>query len=502
MSTFKASSLGMLLMAATLTLGHGIGQGAHEKRHPKPTPTLGKRQDPYPSGPEYDFPTPIAQITALSLEYAESTLAITTTWPAGASASLEGAPALPEPTINVASYPPAEEIPPTDSPEVNEWYNAIDWTTIPDFSPSGDRSNCQNATNAEALSQAGPDGRCWWTCGKCTRDIDITKCQNKMEYGHGYDDGPGLYTPKLLKYLESKSLHATFYLVGSRILYRPEMVRYEYMTGHELSVHTWSHGGSQSLGLTQMTNRQIVAELGWTRKIIKDVTGVTPTTMRPPFGDIDDRVRAISLAMGMIPIMWYVEPGVEGAEDTIWDSGDWQVHAGLQYGGVLAEPNQQRFERTLELSSQLDHGVVVLQHDNSREVVDLSIGYTLPWLMAHNPPFDIKPVMQCQGRPIADMYNETQTNRDGPWFGTGDVATRTSNIGHDEVDGVQSVPPSRTYGPGTADSGAGAATRTGTGTASSTGSSRPNAGERSKGSAGGLGALMVALSAGALAGAF
>lgn len=28
--------------------------------------------------------------------------------------------------------------------------------------------------------------------------------------------------------------------------------------------------------LTTMTNEQIVAELGWTKKIIKDVTGVTP----------------------------------------------------------------------------------------------------------------------------------------------------------------------------------------------------------------------------------
>ena len=38
--------------------------------------------------------------------------------------------------------------------------------------------------------------------------------------------------------------------------------------------------------LTSLTNAQIVAELGWTRKAIKDVLGVTPTTMRPPYGDI------------------------------------------------------------------------------------------------------------------------------------------------------------------------------------------------------------------------
>jgi hypothetical protein len=37
-----------------------------------------------------------------------------------------------------------------------------------------------------------------------------------------------------------------------------------------------------------MTNEQIVAELGWTRKAIQKVLGVTPTTMRPPFGDIGE----------------------------------------------------------------------------------------------------------------------------------------------------------------------------------------------------------------------
>jgi peptidoglycan/xylan/chitin deacetylase (PgdA/CDA1 family) len=37
-----------------------------------------------------------------------------------------------------------------------------------------------------------------------------------------------------------------------------------------------------------MTNEQIVAELGWTRKAIQSVLGVTPTTMRPPYGDIGE----------------------------------------------------------------------------------------------------------------------------------------------------------------------------------------------------------------------
>ena len=54
------------------------------------------------------------------------------------------------------------------------------------------------------------------------------------------------------------------------------------MSGHQVAVHTWSHPS-----LTTLTNEQIIAELGWTKKVIKDLLGVTPLYMRPPYGDIE-----------------------------------------------------------------------------------------------------------------------------------------------------------------------------------------------------------------------
>jgi hypothetical protein len=195
----------------------------------------------------------------------------------------------------------------------------IDWSTIPNYPPTASK-DCSDPQNADAFAERGADGRCWWTCGQCTRDIDITTCSQSMQYGHTYDDGPGFYTNKLLKYLESRSLHATFFIVGSRAISHPDILQYEYMNGHELSIHTWSHGGPDLLGLTSMTNEQIVAELGWTKKAVKAITGVTPTTMRPPYGDIDDRVRAISLAMNLIPVIWTTVPDNTTGEMIEWDS--------------------------------------------------------------------------------------------------------------------------------------------------------------------------------------
>lgn len=57
--------------------------------------------------------------------------------------------------------------------------------------------------------------------------------------------------------------------------------------------------------LTNLKNEEIIAELGWTKKILKDILGVTPkcaagllliqqtlltrarSTFRPPYGDIE-----------------------------------------------------------------------------------------------------------------------------------------------------------------------------------------------------------------------
>jgi peptidoglycan/xylan/chitin deacetylase (PgdA/CDA1 family) len=132
--------------------------------------------------------------------------------------------------------------------------------------------------------------------------------------------------------------------------------------------------------LTSLTTEQIVAELGWTREIIRQVLGVTPTTMRAPFGDLDDRVRAISLAMGMTPIQWTTAPA-----SGPFDTNDWRVA-----GGLVSAPDQMAiFQSILGNASSLETGFVVLQHDLYEVTVDLAIGFTLDAAMTHQPPFNV-----------------------------------------------------------------------------------------------------------------
>lgn len=102
--------------------------------------------------------------------------------------------------------------------------------------------------------------------------------------------------------------------------------------------------------------------------------------MRPPYGDIDDRVRAISLAMGMVPIIW-TRTDAAGQFDT----NDWKVAGGL----VTGPDSFATFEAILGNASTMDTGFIVLEHDLYAVTVDLAIGYTLSAALTHDPAFTV-----------------------------------------------------------------------------------------------------------------
>eukprot|EP00842_Homolaphlyctis_polyrhiza_P004617 jgi/Hompol1/5156/HPOL_004176-RA len=106
-------------------------------------------------------------------------------------------------------------------------------------------------------------------------------------------------TRDLLSQLKKRGLKATFFVVGSRVVEYPDILIETYKAGHQIALHTWSHPQ-----LTSMPNEQIVAEMIYSAKAVKQVLGITPTFMRPPFGDNDDRVRYILKKMGFTIIGW------------------------------------------------------------------------------------------------------------------------------------------------------------------------------------------------------
>ncbi|SCV70508.1 BQ2448_1902 [Microbotryum intermedium] len=297
-----------------------------------------------------------------------------------------GAPPLPDVSnFDFSDFPPLDQPPPLNTPQMRAWIASVDLTKAPTWSPTG-LNGCSNSTvNAQAMQEAGPDGRCWWTCQKvqgqkCTRKTDITYCPTKNTWGASFDDGPSDNTPRLLSYLSSKDIKATFFVVGSRVISRPATLQAEYMAGHQISVHTWSH---RSLGHSTSD-------------------GVTPNTMRPPYGDIDDRVRYISLALGLTPIIW------TQAGFNTFDTQDWRLEDPNQHvtqTDVLGTLNS-----FLDASRALSTGFIVLAHDLYASSVDLAINHILPSAVAFRPQLSLQLIVTCLGEPNSGAYIETRVN--------------------------------------------------------------------------------------------
>ncbi|KAF8807268.1 glycoside hydrolase/deacetylase [Phlegmacium glaucopus] len=339
---------------------------------------------------------PLASIVSNEPSAATQPLASTAV-PGSIPTFLPGAPALPNPvTLNPANYPKLDLPPPIDSPEVLQWIQEVKDTgiVIPGFAPTNP-GGCPNNTAAVADST-----RCWWSCSGCVASFDITQCPDPLHWGLTYDDGPSFYTSKLLSYLDQENLKSTFFVVGSRALQFPAILQTEYMAQHQIAVHTWSHPS-----LTTLTNEEIIAELGWSKKIIKDVLGVTPNMMRPPYGDIDNRVRAISVAMGLTPVIW-TRVNVQ----VTFDTGDFNIHGGT----TTVSQVLQNWENILGNISTINNGFIVLEHDLFEQTVEVATGYILPDALAHKPPFTIQPVVDCLHMPLSNAYIETNDNKTNP----------------------------------------------------------------------------------------
>ncbi|ORZ17862.1 hypothetical protein BCR42DRAFT_482165 [Absidia repens] len=247
-----------------------------------------------------------------------------------------------------------------------------------------------NITNAPVV-KAGPDGPtqsgnadpyCDWTFTGCTRPDDIVACP-KGQWGITYDDGPTAFSPKLYDFLDKTQQKSTLFMIGGQVVAFPDLVTRAYKSNHEIAMHTWSHSY-----LTTETNEQIVAELMWTATAIKEVTGVTPRFYRPPYGDIDDRVRSIGHALGFIPVIWN------------HDTDDWRVAEDKTFNEKWIDGNATQWAKD---AATAETGGISLEHDLYQKTVDAAIRI-LPTLQK---AYKVTTVGQCVNQP---SYKEGGAN--------------------------------------------------------------------------------------------
>lgn len=154
-----------------------------------------------------------------------------------------------------------------------------------------------------------------------------------------FDDGPGSYTPRLLDYLESARVKATFFLVGNRVDSYPTTIRRMKSLGMEVGNHSWDH-----TDLTTLSSTAITWQLSTTQNAIAGITGARPTVMRPPYGAHTTTSDALAGQQGLAVILWNI------------DTLDWKYPDPARIRSVVV--------------NNASRGAIVLMHDIHSTTVD------------------------------------------------------------------------------------------------------------------------------------
>ncbi|TIB60638.1 hypothetical protein E3P77_04114 [Wallemia ichthyophaga] len=226
--------------------------------------------------------------------------------------------------------------------------------------PSSIKPKGTHDGNISDVSYDASDPDCWFTSTKCTHpkvdglSDDLATLPEPNTWGLGFDDGPNCSHNEFYNFLSDNDLTATMFYIGSNVMNWPHEAQRGREDGHELCVHTWSHHY-----MTSFDDEGAFAELYYSIQAIKLVTGVTPTCWRPPFGDIDDRIRIIAEGLGLRTVLWEL------------DTNDWKMINGKTKDDV--RKNYLDVFDAAESGVFEDHGTIVLTHEITAETMEMFI---------------------------------------------------------------------------------------------------------------------------------
>lgn len=135
-----------------------------------------------------------------------------------------------------------------------------------------------------------------------------------------FDDGPDEdFSPQILDILKKYDAKATFFVVGEKVGWHPEIVKRAYSEGHEIGNHTFSH-----INVEKNSEYEVKNEIEKTQRIIKDTIGIEPVLFRPPYRAISKSMLDIIKSNNMKVVLWsdldardWSNPGVYNIVKTI-----------------------------------------------------------------------------------------------------------------------------------------------------------------------------------------
>jgi peptidoglycan/xylan/chitin deacetylase (PgdA/CDA1 family) len=134
-------------------------------------------------------------------------------------------------------------------------------------------------------------------------DYVLSGSPGRREIALTFDDGPGPYTPKIVRILEHEHVPATFFPVGRPITAFGAELGVLKRGGFPIGDHTMTHPLMGHLS-TEAQTREIDGQAG-----LLTGRGIAyPRFFRPPDGSFDQTTRGLLKARRMLMVLWSVNP--------------------------------------------------------------------------------------------------------------------------------------------------------------------------------------------------
>ncbi len=104
-----------------------------------------------------------------------------------------------------------------------------------------------------------------------------------------FDDGPSIYTDRIIEYLHDNDCVGTFFVLGNKVNDYKDVIIKSINYGNEIGNHSYNHKW-----LIKLKKEEVKEQVEKTQNIIKEKTGYVPVLLRPTYGSVNSTLKEIT----------------------------------------------------------------------------------------------------------------------------------------------------------------------------------------------------------------
>ncbi|KAJ7746253.1 chitin deacetylase [Mycena metata] len=217
-----------------------------------------------------------------------------------------------------------------------------------------------------------------------------TSCLTPNTVALTFDDGPYQWSKNVTDLVTASGGHCTFFVNGNNwdCIYgeaQRDSLAYAFKAGHQIANHGWAHADLTTLNTTQMDS-----EIKKVDDALRDILGITPAYLRPPYGNYNDDVRAVAFARNKSLVIWD------------FDSGD--------STGSTSTQSKQAYDDAKESSTGT---LLALNHETSNSTVFEVLPYAISALKQYG--YKLVTVAECLGAGPAYTHVASPNKPNATW---------------------------------------------------------------------------------------